>query len=345
MAVIAPSVHYPVTRPGTRHPAHGRLGSRLVELARALHHDQYQLVITAAAFAESGEWLADGASSAGAWLAAMADVEACTAREWIRIGRTLNYLPVIAAHFAAGRLSYAKVRILTRVATAGNEAELAALAQTVPASDLGCALAGWRNRHHSGAEIDAYHHQQRSLRWRTDPDGMVTFTIRVPPHLAATLIAVLTALVWRTKPARNPDATWPNLAQQHADALVVMLNDGAGRIDTELVLHVRGDGATCDDGTPVTDTVIADLAPESFLRALIHDAEGRPINASARHRHPTTRQKRVVKERDRACIDCGRHTLLHYDHNPPFHHTRRTVIDEPELRCAPCHRQRHHPTG
>jgi hypothetical protein len=37
--------------------------------------------------------------------------------------------------------------------------------------------------------------------------------------------------------------------------------------------------------------------------------------------------------------------LLHYDHNPPFHHTRRTVIDELELRCAPCHRQRHHPAS
>jgi hypothetical protein len=317
----------------------------LIELARALHHDQHQLVVTAAAVADSGEWLAEGATSAGAWLAATADVEAGTAREWIRIGRHLNDLPVIASEFAAGRLSYAKVRTLTRVATTDNEAELAALAQTVPASDLGAALAGWRNRHHTGAEIDAYHHQQRSLRWRTDPDGMITFTIRVPPHLAATLIALLTTIVWKTKPVKNPDGTWPTLAQQHADALAVLLSQGAGRIDTEIVLHVRGDGTTCDDGTPITDTAIADLAPNSFLRALIHDADGRPINASARHRHPTTRQRRVVKERDRACIACGRHTLLHHDHNPPFHHTRHTVIDELELRCAPCHRQRHHPTS
>ncbi len=343
MTVTASSLNPTGTRPETRPVGH--LGSRLVELARALHHDQYQLVVTAAAFAESGEWLADGATSAGVWLAAVADVEACTAREWIRIGRLLHDLPVIAAEFAAGRLSYAKVRTLTRVATAHNEAELAALARSVPASDLGCVLAAWRNRHHTGAEIDAYHHRQRSLRWRTGPDGMITFTIRVPPHLAATLIAVLATIVWRTKPAKNADGTWPNLAQQHADALAVLLSDGAGRIDTEIVLHVRGDGATCDDGTPITDTLIADLIPESFLRALIHDAESRPVNASARQRHPTTRQKRLVKERDRACVDCGRRALLHHDHNPPFQHTRRTVIDELELRCAPCHRQRHHPTG
>ena len=76
---------------------------------------------------------------------------------------------------------------------------------------------------------------------------------------------------------------------------------------TEIVLHLRGDGATLDDGTPIPISVLERIAPESFLRALIHDAERRPINASARHRHPTTRQKRVVKERDRHCIDCGTH--------------------------------------
>ena len=51
-------------------------------------------------------------------------------------------------------------------------------------------------------------------------------------------------------------------------------------------------------------SIIERIAPRSFLRALIHDAERRPINASGAHRHPTRRQKRVVKERDGACVDC-----------------------------------------
>jgi hypothetical protein len=310
-------------------------------LARALHQDQYQLVVTAAAFADSGEWVLDGASSAGAWLAAIADVEAATAREWIRIGRLLHDLPTIATQFEDGRLSYAKVRTLTRVATPDNEAELAELAEPVPASSLGHVLAAWQNRTHSGAEMDRYQQQQRSLRWRTDPDGMVTFTLRLPPQLAATFIAVLTAILWRAKATRNADGSWPSLAQQHADALATLLTDGTGTIDTEIVLHVRGDGANCDDGTPITDTVMTELAPTAFLRALIHDTGGRPINASHRQRHPNARQKRVVKERDRACVDCGRHAMLEYDHDPPYHETRHTVTDELQLRCAPCHRQRH----
>jgi hypothetical protein len=77
------------------------------------------------------------------------------------------------------------------------------------------------------------------------------------------------------------------------------------------------------------------------VRALIHDAEGRPINASGRHRHPTTRQRRVVHERDRACVDCGSTEFLEYDHDPSYEQSGRTVVDELRSRCWACHRKRH----
>ena len=64
---------------------------------------------------------------------------------------------------------------------------------------------------------------------------------------------------------------------------------------TEIVLHVRGDGATLDDGTPIAGTVLELIASTAFLRALIHDAEGHPINASGRQRHPTDRQCNRVR--------------------------------------------------
>ena len=83
------------------------------------------------------------------------------------------------------------------------------------------------------------------------------------------------------------------------------------------------------------------IAPEGFLRALIHDAEGRPINASGRHRHPTARQKRVVRERDRVCVDCGATEFLQYDHEPSYEEAHRTVVDNLKLRCRTCHRARH----
>jgi hypothetical protein len=110
---------------------------------------------------------------------------------------------------------------------------------------------------------------------------------------------------------------------------------------TEVVMHVRGDGCTLDDGAPLAGSVVERIAPRAFLRALIHDAEGRPINASSRHRHPTTRQRRVVRERDRACVDCGSTDFLEYDHDPPYERSRHTVVDELKVRCWSCHHARH----
>ena len=65
----------------------------------------------------------------------------------------------------------------------------------------------------------AYQHAQRSAKWRTEPDGMVTFTLRLPPWTAAILISILTTWVMRTRP--KPETTeqgpWPSFAQQCAD--------------------------------------------------------------------------------------------------------------------------------
>jgi hypothetical protein len=44
-----------------------------------------------------------------------------SAREHVRVARTLPEVPMIHAAFAHGELSYAKVRALTRVTTAENE--------------------------------------------------------------------------------------------------------------------------------------------------------------------------------------------------------------------------------
>jgi hypothetical protein len=51
-----------------------------------------------------------------------------TAREHVRVARALRELPVIRGEFGAGRLSYAKVRALTRIATPETEAGLAEIA-------------------------------------------------------------------------------------------------------------------------------------------------------------------------------------------------------------------------
>ena len=301
------------------------------------------IVGLAAEFADSAEWVLADSPTAAHRLGEIADVEVATAREWIRIGRQLRSLPASADAFESGGISYSKLRTLTRIATAENERDLLEIARRVPAGDLGRALAAWTRRSLDPAELDAHQQRRRSIRERVEPDGMTTVTMSLPPLVAGAWTAALTTIVMQGcgRQTRASADAWPTLAQQKVDALQWLLSEGGGGLLTEVVLHVRGDGCSLDDGTPIPQSVVEKIASSSFIRALIHDAECRPINASGRQRHPSTRQKRVVKEREPVCRDCGRTDLLEFDHVPPFSESGQTVVEELEVRCAPCHHKRH----
>jgi hypothetical protein len=326
------------------------LRSVVVDAVQRLSLDMSAFISLLVEFDLSGEWAFDNAPSCAHWVADRADEELCTVREWLRIGHALNVVDEVARRFADGRLSYSKVRTLTRVADLDNQHELCALAERVPASRLPLELARWRNQRETDDERDQRQRAATTLKWRLDVDGMVVGWFRYPPELAAILTAAIDAQVARALRGQHSPAgdhnsctvnKWPSLGQQRADALLAVLTSGGSRVVTEVIVHVRGDGCTLDDGTPLADSAVARLLSDAFIRLLIHDAERRPINASSRRRHPTTRQKRVVRERHGGCVDCGSTNLIQYDHNPDYEQTHHTIIEELEPRCAPCHYKRH----
>jgi len=193
---------------------------------------QYELVTLAAEFADSPEWVLTGSPTPAHWLAIIADVEPCTAREWIYllelgIGKKLRALPASADAFEASDISYSKVRALTRLATPENERELLDIATTT-AADLGRALAAWPHRNSDPEDLVAHHQRQRSVKWRNEPDGMVLFTLRLPPLIAGMLITFLTTWVMSSRPKPDPADAWPSAAQQHADAVHALVAEGAG---------------------------------------------------------------------------------------------------------------------
>jgi hypothetical protein len=271
-------------------------------------------------------WATCGHSTCAAWIAEALAVSLGTAREWLRVGHAN------AAHPDRAR-------------------ELVDLAERTPARHLPIALAAWTAANEDADDLDRRHRRETGLSARTEPDGMGVITLRLPPLQHGAVMAAIDATVMTTKSAQNAstdasppptvaDDGRPSLAQQRAAALVELLTTGGASVATELIIHVRADGATLGDGTPIADTLAERLAPHSFIRAMIHDAETRPINVSGRHRHPTDRQKLVVTERDRTCT-CGATTFLHHHHEPPFDDSKRTLVEELQLKCHACHRRRH----
>ena len=97
---------------------------------------------------------------------------------------------MIRAEFGAGRLSYAKVRALTRIATAENEGGLAEIAGPM----TGNQLERFARAHRQVSQADdAAARVRRRLAWRFEEDGSLAGTFRLPPLAGAVLLKALRA--------------------------------------------------------------------------------------------------------------------------------------------------------
>jgi Domain of unknown function (DUF222) len=114
----------------------GRLEEQICELARHLAAATCRFLCLLGDFDAREGWAVWDMPSCAAWLSWKCQLSSGTAREHVRVARAIRRLPVIRAEFAAGRLSCAKVRALTRIATPGTEAGLAELAGPMTANQL-----------------------------------------------------------------------------------------------------------------------------------------------------------------------------------------------------------------
>ena len=318
------------------------------EAAAMLHSSRHRLITALSAYDRAGHWALTGSVTCAHWAADTLGVAVSTAREWLRVGHALEALPAVAQAMADQRLSYCAVRTLTRVAVDHPEHQdgLVELAERSRPGELARNIARWALGHDTEDQHDERERRETHLSLRIEPDGMGVIHARLPAMDLGRIQAAIDCVVMQsTRP--NPDDPRPSLGRQRALALADLVTtggtrrDGADRVATELIVHVRNDGVSLHDGTPLADSVVAGLIDTAFIRMLIHDAENRPVNASTRRRHPTTRQKRVVDERDPRCVECGGAELLQYDHQPDYDISKRTHTDELTRRCARCHRLRH----
>ena len=156
---------------------------------------QAELLLWIAEFDRREGWGGAGMLSCAHWLSWRVGTSLGTARDQVRVARRLEDLPQVAAAFADGRVSYSKVRAITRAAEPDDGIDWVALARSSSAAQLDMLVRGVsRARAHEAARADP---QQAAWRLRTrtryDEDGSFVLTIRGPAHLLPVVQAGLDA--------------------------------------------------------------------------------------------------------------------------------------------------------
>ncbi|WP_218596387.1 HNH endonuclease signature motif containing protein [Pseudonocardia oceani] len=92
-----------------------QLERELLGLAGRLAAAQSQFLTLLAEFDDRAGWAGPGLKSCAHWLSWRIGMSLRTAHEHVRVAHALRRLPLVAEAFAAGKLSYSKVRAITRV--------------------------------------------------------------------------------------------------------------------------------------------------------------------------------------------------------------------------------------
>jgi len=166
-----------------------RLEARICELAGHLAAATCQFLLLVADFDARGGWASWEMPSCAAWLSWKCQLAPGTAREHVRVARLLGGFPLIREEFGAGRLSYAKVRALTRIAAPETERDLVAMAGPMTAGQLE-RFARAHRRVSRGEQEQAS--RRRKLTWRHDETG-IGITIWLPPEQGAVVLQAIRA--------------------------------------------------------------------------------------------------------------------------------------------------------
>ena len=163
-------------------------------------------------------WAQHGIASCAHWLSWQCGIGPVAAREKVRVARALTSLPKIAEAFGEGRLSYSKVRALTRVATAETEDTLLNIALNGTAAHVERTVRGFRRavRYLERDEAEAMHERRYLECWR-ESDGSVRLEARLAPEVGEMLIKALEAAHAQLE-ERVGDAERAGAAAADADA-------------------------------------------------------------------------------------------------------------------------------
>ena len=220
----------PATAPGDRGAQLARLGDRIAELSARIQAATHELLVLIREFDEQEGW--DGCLSCAQWLSWRAGLSPGAAREHVRVARALGKLPGLSDAMRRGKVSYSKVRAVTRVATPENEQTLLDVALAGTAEHVERIARAWRriDRNVEQAE-DRRREASRALRTWVDEDGMVVVRGRLTPEVGAVLRRALEAACDQARRAPAWDGGGDEDAADPADGVGEDAAAGAGSAD------------------------------------------------------------------------------------------------------------------
>jgi hypothetical protein len=327
----------------------------IVRVAARINAVTYELLCLVREFDERAGWLKWGFDHCAEWLHWRCDISLGAAREKVRVAHALKTLPLISKAFAAGKLSYSKVRALVRVATVDNEAALLAFALKTTASSLEERCRELRFGD-AAAESPATPEVRRSLSVIRNPEaGIMRFTLELPMDTGLLLEKALDK-------ARDDDLTdgsemremgW---SARQADALVTLAraflaggaNDGTSSTPTppnyQVTVHVdhsalQGQGGRA--GLPLQ--TVKRLGCDADAVLLVENGHGEPLSVGRKTRIIPSAIRRALWARDRGCRFpvCQRKRFVEGHHIRHWSAGGETSLDNLLLLCSHHHTMVH----
>ena len=300
-----------------------------------------------------GGW---GVKSCAHWLNWKCGIALGAAREKVRVARALEFLPLIDRVFAAGVLSYSKVRAMTRIATPENEDYLLMLAEHGTAAQLERLIRAFRRvkRVEETAKADGAQ-ALRDVDWYYAEDGMFVIHARLPCEAGEMVMKALQAaaedlVADRTlsQDEKKSAAVLPHLSAEtwanaecpagarRADALCHLAEQflaqgavGSKQADRhQIMVHVERDTLRSDGerirceferGHPLAVETARRLACDASRVDIEEDEVGHVLNIGRKTRTAPPAIRRALEVRDQGCRfpGCTQHRYVDAHH---IHH-------------------------
>ena len=311
-----------------------RLEAELCQLAADLTAGTARWLGLVAEYDRRRVWEQWECRSMAQWLALHVGVSLITARQYVHVASVLEGFPLLREVFTSGRLSYSRVRALSRVITPTSERDLVEMALQATAPQLERFVAGVRRAQKLAGPCDREAQREgRGLSLSQDDDGSWVLRGRLPAEVGVAVQRALRMEMDRHRPPRgvvHPDP----YAHRMVDALAVLvgqghavLEAGAGVVPARplVVVHRYPDGDELEGGSALSAEHADGLSVDAdWVEATHHgpggDEEPR-IVYSRRRRSPTESMRRFLRERDQGCRfpGCGIRRGLHAHHVEEYH--------------------------